>query len=74
MLNEEKIKQAIITADICEDVTNIKIDDLFKDHDFDSLDMFNLFIELQDLTSKELPDEDVDKLVSIQTIINYFNE
>jgi acyl carrier protein len=38
---------------------------------FDSLDRFNLLVELQELTGVEVPDEDVSQLESVDSIREY---
>ncbi|WP_067865097.1 acyl carrier protein [Neptuniibacter marinus] len=54
----------------------VKLDDQakkFSQIGLDSLDMFNVFIELQDATGKEFSDDIVENLVSISTIVEFLN-
>lgn len=46
----------------------------FSELGLDSLDVFNIFIELQEAIGKEISDEIVDQLVSISDIVLYVNK
>lgn len=72
MLTEEKIKSAMKMVGITVDVESIPADGNFREYGLDSLDIFNLLIEIQDETGREVPDADVPKLDSISAIIAYF--
>lgn len=73
MLTEEQVRQAIADAGIEADPATIPADARLTDHGLDSLDIFNLLIEIQGITDREVPDEDVDKLESIRAIVDYFS-
>ncbi|EAJ5674023.1 acyl carrier protein [Campylobacter lari] len=53
------------------DVNTLEINKPLKDQRVDSLDMANLFLNLQEKYNIEIPMEDVEKLISIENIIFY---
>lgn len=74
MITIEQIKTALT-----ENVTNVNIeaiplDGRLRDYGIDSLDYFSIINELQSLTGVEVPDEDIDQLISIDAIYTYFQE
>lgn len=72
MLTEEQVKAAMRAAGISVDIDAIGLNDKFRDRGLDSLDVFNLLIELQAETGREVPDKDVPLLDSTAAILNYF--
>lgn len=72
MLTEESIKGAMKAVGVSVDVEGIPVDGKFREYGLDSLDIFNLLIEMQDVTGREVPDVDVLKLDSIATVLAYF--
>lgn len=44
----------------------------FKSLGIDSLDFFGVLTELENITGKNIADEDVDKLNTINSVVNYF--
>lgn len=72
MLTEESIKGAMKTVCVSVDIDGIPVDGKFREYGLDSLDVFNLLIEMQDLTGREVSDVDVPKLDSIATVLAYF--
>ena len=46
----------------------------FKNLGIDSLDIFNILVDLEALTGKRVPDEDVEKLSTLGDLLNYFSE
>lgn len=50
------------------------LDKTFEEAGFDSLDMFNLFVELEQLTGHQVPDELIDELTSPAALIAYFSK
>ena len=74
MYKPEIVLVAIEKAGIDVDLGKIEFsDNLLKQHKLDSLDMFNLFIEIQEETGVTIPDEDIDGLTSISLIVEYLN-
>lgn len=72
MITEQQVKDAIIAAGIDADVSAIGPKDNLRDHGIDSLDLFNLFLELEDVGGKKIPDEDIDKMNTIEAIIQFY--
>lgn len=75
MITIEQIKTAI-----SDNAPDINIDDIpqdakLKDNDIDSLDFFNIVLDLQTLSGiDEIPDEDIDQLDTINSIYKYFED
>lgn len=74
MLTEASIKQAMSDSGITTDVASLSSEQNFSQYGLDSLDLFNLFVELEAMTGKTVPDEDLDQMKSIQDVMNYFND
>lgn len=72
MITEQQVKDAIIAAGIDADVNAIGPKDNLGDNAIDSLDFFNLFLELEDVGGKKIPDEDIDKMNTIEAIIQFY--
>lgn len=73
MLTTEQILTAIKKACDQAEVTAIPIDVDLKELGYDSMDMFNIFLEIEALTGRSIPDEDIERLQSVQAIQDYFN-
>tara|TARA_R110001606_G_C15403445_1_gene653645 strand:+ start:10258 stop:10482 length:225 start_codon:yes stop_codon:yes gene_type:complete len=74
MITEQQVKDAIIAAGIDADVSAIGPRDDLADHGIDSLDFFNLFLELEDVGGKKIPDEDIDKMNTVEAIIQFYED
>ena len=74
MLTEVDVKQAMTDSGVTADVTNLDSEQAFSEYGLDSLDLFNLFVELEGKTGVTVPDEDLDKLKSIDDVLVYFNK
>lgn len=74
MLTAEQVKQAMKSSGVTADVDKLQNDDVFTDNGLDSLDLFNLFVELENITGTEVPDADVENLNTIQDVLDYFNK
>lgn len=72
MVDLEMIKNALGESGASEDTSKLALDMSFEDAGFDSLDMFNLFVELEQQTGHQVPDEKVDELNTPAAIIAYF--
>jgi len=58
---------------ISVDVNEIKNDTTLESLGMDSLDVFNLFVEIEIKTGEKISDDNVDKLSTINSIIEYFS-
>lgn len=74
MLNAEKVIETINrTLNLSLDPVTTPQDEGFKSLGIDSLDFYNVLIELEAVTGRKVPDEDVDKLTTIQSLVDYFS-
>ena len=57
------------------DADEISLDaDLREDFDADSLDMVDLIMDVEDEFNVEVPDEILDKLVTVKDVVDYIEE
>lgn len=75
MLTEEKIIDVINELDLGFklDPTNTPGDATLKSLGVDSLDVYNILIELENMTGQKVPDSDVEKLSTIKDLAAYFS-
>lgn len=74
MVTEDQVRNALKVSGVSVDADTIPTDTSFSDLGMDSLDFFNVVAEMQDITGREIPDEDIDRLRSIDGIIEYFKD
>jgi acyl carrier protein len=74
MMTEQQLKEAILAAGINVDVDSLKPSDNLSDAGIDSLDFFNLFLELETIGGKKIPDDQLDKMTTIDSIIKFYAE
>jgi len=67
------IRNAIKTIGARVDAEAMSVSVPFKDMGLDSLDRYNLFIELEQITETEIPDEAIADLQTIEAIVKYLN-
>ena len=72
MLTTEQIRQAIKAADVNVDASALPEDQSFRDAGLDSLDFYNIVVELQEMSGVTVPDEDIDRLETIASVKAYF--
>ncbi len=73
MLSKTQIEETILNAGLTVDLqTPIPTNEEFTELGLDSLDVFNIFVELEVLTGIQVPDDDVEKLQTIDNIHAYF--
>ncbi|MCR4943636.1 MAG: acyl carrier protein [Clostridium sp.] len=67
--------QEIIADKLSVDAEEITMDSEFiEDLNADSLDIVELIMALEDELELEIPDEDVEKFVSVGDVVNYIKE
>ena len=71
MLLKQDIIDIIREFGISVDINEVKDDTTLKSLGIDSLDVYNLFIELEMKTGRNVSDDDVDKLSTINSILEY---
>lgn len=72
MLSIEQIRDAVRAADIGVEADGLSADKTFEEQGLDSLDVFNLFLELEKVSGVQVPDEDMEGLQSIDAVAKYF--
>ena len=70
----EDIVAVIRGANVVSDPDKLRDDLTLADQGVDSLGIFNVILLLQEKYGIEIPDDDVDPLVSIPAIVNYLNQ
>ncbi len=67
--------QEIIADKLSIDVEEVTLDSSFVDDlNADSLDIVELIMALEDELDLEIPDEDVEKFVTVGDVVNYVKE
>lgn len=74
MITTEKIHEIIKTNCPKVDTSKITPDTRLREYGIDSMDFFNIILELQDALGKEIPDEDIDQLRTVASIQDYFKK
>lgn len=69
----EEIKNIIEEADTMADMKNLQNDLPLSEQDIDSLDMANILLLLEEKFEVKIPDEDMDKVQSIDAIVSYLS-
>lgn len=73
MVNMEILKTALDNSGADMDMQQLELDTLLTEVGLDSLDIFNLFVELEQHTGHQVPDLMVDDLTTPAAIIDYFS-
>jgi acyl carrier protein len=73
VINQEAVRVAMKKVGVKVDVDAIGIDTPFVDAGLDSLDIYDLLLELQESLGKEVPDQDIEKLTTISKVVSYFS-
>ena len=74
MLTLEQIRDAIGSSGVEIDALSMPVKKKFSDLGLDSMDVFNILIELQNITGIEIPDADIKILQSLEKIYQYFEK
>ncbi|EAJ0333505.1 acyl carrier protein [Campylobacter lari] len=72
-IEAKDILEILKEVGVLVDINTLEINKPLKDQGIDSLDMANLFLNLQEKYNIEIPMEDVEKLTSIESIMQYIN-
>jgi len=74
MLSKSQIEELMQNSGLAVDLQSpVPTDEEFSELGLDSLDVFNIFIELETRTGIKVPDDDVDKLQTIDGIHAYLD-
>ena len=74
MISSEQIIDMLKKSDALTNEDDLMPESLFSDHGIDSLDIFSLLLDVQEQIGVEIPDDDIDGLVSAETIIKYIEK
>lgn len=74
MITIEQVREAISAAGVDCDSAALDVNETFESIGFDSLDIYNIIIEIQGVVGVEVPDSDIEKLQSIDSIVDYFSK
>lgn len=72
MITVAQIHEIIKDVDPDIDLDKIDANKPLREYGFDSMDFFNIVLRLQELLGKEIPDEDIDRLLTVASIMEYF--
>ncbi|MCV3336728.1 acyl carrier protein [Campylobacter sp. RKI_CA19_01121] len=70
-IEAKDILEILKEVGVLVDINTLEINKPLKDQGIDSLDMANLFLNLQEKYNIEIPMEDTEKLTSIENIEQY---
>ncbi|AJC85228.1 acyl carrier protein [Campylobacter peloridis] len=70
-IETKEILEILKDVGVLVDINTLEINKPLKDQGIDSLDMANLFLNLQEKYNIEIPMKDVEKLTSIENIEQY---
>jgi acyl carrier protein len=73
-VTSEEIMGLLNNAGVVTDLTRLKGDESLRGAGVDSIEMMNLFLQIEESYSVKIPDEDVDALDSIDAIVAYLQK
>ncbi|MDU9404600.1 acyl carrier protein [Pseudomonas sp. zfem004] len=75
-MNADKVKELLKEAGVSVDVSTITDNDqsLREVYGLDSLDMFNVLLEIQAYTGREVPESDIEGLRTVNDFVAYFSK
>ena len=75
MVSKEQIVEAILKAGISVELqSDMSTNESFEDLGLDSLDVFNIFVELETVTDHMVPDSEIESLQTVDDIHSYFKK
>jgi acyl carrier protein len=69
----EQILEIVEQSNIVEDVKALDLDRPLRDQGVDSLDFSGVLFNIDEMFDIEIPDEDIDQLLTINDIVSYVN-
>lgn len=69
----EKILEIVEQLNIVEDIKALDLDRPLRDQGVDSLDFSGVLFNIDEMFDIEIPDEDIDQLLTINDVVSYVN-
>jgi acyl carrier protein len=73
-VSREDVVAVVRDAKIVSDPDKLRDDIKLSDQGIDSLAIFDFILQLQEKYNVQIPDADIDQLVSIPAIVDYLNQ
>lgn len=73
MVDENVVREAMKKVNIKADVDALSLGGDFSEFGLDSLDIYDLLLEMQELTGIEVSDSDIKMLTTINSVVQYFS-
>ena len=73
-VTQEEIFSIVVSAGVSADVSTIKGDTLLSKVGIDSLEMMDVLLRIEEKYSIKIPDEDIDALNTIDSIVSYLQK
>jgi acyl carrier protein len=70
----KKILEIFEKSNLVTDVSELDIDKPLSEQGVDSLDISNVFLNIEEALDIEIPDEDIDDLETVSKILDYINK
>jgi len=72
-ISKEQILDVIEKAKVVNNIHELDASVLFSEQDIDSLDVSGMLLSIEEAFGVEIPDEDIDGLLTINDILGYVN-
>lgn len=69
----EQVLEAIESANLIQDVNSLEHSKTFREQGVDSLDFSGVLFNIEEVFDIEIPDEDIDKLQTVNALVEYVN-
>lgn len=69
----ENVKEVIAEAEVLGDASEMKSDVALREQGIDSLDVVNVYLLLEEKFDIKIPDEDLNQVQTIDSIVEYIN-
>ena len=73
-VSQEQIVSLIQGAGVSADISSIKGGMPLRDAGIDSLDMMNVFLAIEERFAIKIPDDDIEKLDTVDNIVRYLQD
>lgn len=69
----EQVLEAIESANLVKNINSLDHSKTFREQGVDSLDFSGVLFNIEEAFDIEIPDEDIDKLQTVNAIVEYVN-